>query len=50
MALGDVAVKPPAKFNTSLALLPNVKLPVLLNTVGARVPVTLVLLPINAKL
>ncbi len=50
MALGDVAVKPPAKVNTSLALLPKVKLPVLLNTVGARALVTLVLLPSKAKL
>jgi len=50
MALGDVAVKPPAKVNTSLALLPKVKLPVLLNTVGAWVPLMLVFDPNSAKL
>ena len=50
MVLGDVAVKPPAKVNTSLALLPKVKIPVLLNTVAACVPLMLVLLPCKAKL
>jgi len=50
MLLGDVAVSPPAKLNTSLALLPKVKLPVLLNTVGATVPLMLVFEPNNAKL
>ena len=50
MPLGDVAVSPPAKLNTSLALLPKVRLPVLLNTVGARVPLMLVLEPNSAKL
>ena len=50
MVLGDVAVKPPAKVNTSLALLPKVKLPVLLNTVAACVPLMLVLEPNNTKL
>ena len=50
MALGDVAVRPPAKVNTSLALLPKVRVPVLLNTVAARVPLMLVFEPNNAKL
>ena len=50
MLLGDVAVKPPAKVNTSLALLPKVRVPVLLNTVGATVPLMLVFEPNNAKL
>ena len=50
MLLGAVAVKPPAKVNTSLALLPKVKIPVLLNTVAACVPLMLVLLPCKARL
>ncbi len=50
MALGAVAVKPPAKVKLSVALLPNVRLPVLLNTVAACVPLMLVLLPRIAKL
>ncbi len=50
MVLGDVAVKPPAKVNTSLALLPKVRVPVLLNTVGAWVPLMLVFDPNSAKL
>ncbi len=50
MALGDVAVKPPAKLNTSLALLPKVRVPVLLNTVGDTVPLMLVFDPNSAKL
>ena len=50
MLLGAVAVKPPAKLNTSLALLPKVKMPVLLNTVAACVPLMLVLEPNNVKL
>ena len=50
MVLGDVAVRPPAKLNTSLALLPNVRVPVLLNTVGACVPLMFVLLPRSARL
>ncbi len=50
MPLGDVAVKPPAKVNTSLALLPKVRGPVLLNTVGATVPLMLVFEPNNVKL
>ncbi len=50
MLLGDVAVKPPAKLKVSVALLPTVRVPVLLNTVGAWVPVMLVLLPRSAKL
>ena len=50
MALGAVAVKPPAKVKLSVALLPKVKLPVLLNTVAACVPLMLVLPPSKAKL
>ena len=50
MPLGDVAVSPPAKLNTSLALLPKVRAPVLLNTVAACVPLMLVLLPRSARL
>ncbi len=50
MLLGDVAVKPPAKLNTSLALLPKVRVPVLLNTVAACVSLMLVLLPRSARL
>ena len=50
MVLGDVAVKPPAKLKVSVALLPKVKMPVLLNTVGARVPLMLVFEPNNAML
>ena len=48
--LGAVAVKPPAKVKVSVAWLPNVRVPVLLNTVGARVPLMLVFEPNNAKL
>ncbi len=50
MLIGDVAVSPPAKLNTSLALLPKVRVPVLLNTVGATVSLMLVLEPNSAKL
>ncbi len=50
IALGAVAVKPPAKVNESAALLPKVRVPVLLNAVGARVPLMLVLLPRSARL
>ena len=50
MVLGAVAVKPPAKVKLSVAWLPKVRVPVLLNTVGAWVPVMLVLLPGKAKL
>ena len=50
MVLGDVAVKPPTKLNVSAALLPKVKIPVLLNTVGAKALVTFVVPPSNAKL
>ena len=50
MLLGAVAVKPPAKLKVSVALLPKVKLPVLLNTVAACVPLMLVLLPRSARL
>ena len=35
MLMGAVAVKPPANVNVSVALLPKVKVPVLLNTVAA---------------
>ncbi len=50
MVLGAIAVKPPAKVNESAALLPKVRVPVLLNTVGARVPLMLVFDPNSAKL
>ena len=50
MVLGAVAVKPPAKLKVSVALLPNVRVPVLLNTVGARVPLMLEVEPNSAKL
>ena len=50
MLLGDVAVKPPANVKLSVAWLPKVRVPVLLNTVGARVPLMLVFEPNNAKL
>ncbi len=50
MALGDVAVKPPANVKLSVAWLPKVRVPVLLNTVGARVPLMLVLEPKSAML
>ena len=50
MVLGDVAVRPPAKVKLSVAWLPKVKVPVLLNTVGAKVLLTLVLLPRSARL
>ena len=50
MLLGAVAVKPPAKLKLSVALLPRVRVPVLLNTVAACVPLMLVLPPCKAKL
>ena len=50
IALGAVAVKPPAKVNESAALLPKVRVPVLLNAVAACVPLMLVLLPCKARL
>ena len=50
MLLGDVAVKPPANVKLSVAWLLKVRVPVLLNTVGARVPLMLVFEPNNAKL
>ena len=50
MFVGAVAVSPPAKLNTSLALLPKVRVPELLNTVAACVPLMLVLLPRSARL
>ncbi len=50
MALGAVAVKPPAKVKLSDALLPKVSVPVLLNTVAACVPLMLVLPPCKARL
>ena len=50
MLLGAVAVKPPAKVKLSVALLPKVSVPVLLNTVAACVPLMLVLLPCKARL
>ena len=50
MALGAVAVKPPAKLNVSVALLPNVSVPVLLNTVATWMSLMLALEPNSAKL
>ncbi len=50
MLLGAVAVRPPAKVKLSVDWLPKVRVPVLLNTVAAMVPVMLVLLPRSAKL
>ncbi len=50
MALGDVAVKPPANVKLSVAWLPNVRVPVLLNTVATWMSLMLVLLPCKAKL
>ncbi len=50
IALGAVAVKPPAKVKMSDALLPKVSVPVLLKTVAACVPLMLVLLPCKARL
>ena len=50
MFVGDVAVKPPAKVRLSVAWLPKVRVPVLLNTVAACVPLMLVLLPRSARL
>ncbi len=50
MALGAVAVKPPAKLNVSVALLPNVRVPVLLNTVATWMSLMLALEPNSAKL
>ncbi len=50
MALGDVAVRPPAKLKLSVAWLPKVRVPVLLNTVAACVSLMLVFEPNNAKL
>ncbi len=50
MAEEAVAVMPLTKVKLSVAWLPNVRVPVLLNTVGAWVPLMLVLLPCKAKL
>ncbi len=50
MALGDVAVKPPANVKLSVAWLPNVRVPVLLNTVATWMSLMLVLEPNSAKL
>ena len=50
MALGDVAVKPPAKVKVSVALLPKVRVPVLLNTVATWMSLMVVLEPNRAKL
>ncbi len=50
MFVGDVAVKPPAKVRLSVAWLPKVRVPVLLNTVAACVSLMLVLLPRSARL
>jgi hypothetical protein len=47
MALGAVAVKPPAKLNVSAAASPKVKLPVFKNVV---LPLTLVFVPNSSKL
>ncbi len=50
MVLGAVAVKPPAKVKLSVALLPKVKLPVLLNTVATWMSLMVVFEPNNTKL
>ena len=50
MVLADVAVRPPAKLKMSVAWLPKVRVPVLLNTVAACVPLMVVFKPKNAKL
>ncbi len=50
IALGDVAVKPPANVKLSVAWLPNVRVPVLLNTVATWMSLMLVLEPNSAKL
>jgi len=50
IAFGDVTVRPPAKLKMSVAWLPKVRVPVLLNTVAACVPLMFVLLPRSARL
>ncbi len=50
MLLGAVAVKPPAKLKVSVAPLPKVRVPVLLNTVATCMSLMLVLEPNSAKL
>ncbi len=50
MAEGAVAVMPLTKVKLSVAWLPKVRVPVLLNAVAARVPVMFVLLPRSARL
>ncbi len=50
MLIGDVAVKPPANVKLSVAWLPKVRVPVLLNTVAAWMSLMLVLEPNSAKL
>ena len=50
MALGAEAVRPPAKLKVSVALLPKVKMPVLLNTVATWMSLMVVLLPCKARL
>ncbi len=50
MLLGAVAVKPPANVKLSVAWLPNVRVPVLLNTVANWMSLMLVLEPKSAKL
>ncbi len=50
MVLGAVAVKPPAKLKVSVAWLPKVRVPVLLNTVATWMSLMVVYEPNNAKL
>ena len=50
MLIGAVAVKPPANVKVSVAWLPNVRVPVLLNTVATWMQLMLVLLPCKARL
>ena len=50
MALGAVAVRPPAKFKVSAEASPSFKVPVFKNTVGLTVPVTRVLTPSSSRL
>ena len=50
MALGAVAVRPPAKLSVSVAALPSTKLPVFKNVVAALAPVTCVWVPSSSTL
>ncbi len=50
MPLGDVSVKPPTNVKLSVAWLPKVRVPVLLNTVATWMSLMVVYEPNNAKL